>query len=102
METKTIRTHVILPVEIVAEIDRLAGPRKRSELIAELLTSALKSRRQLDALQELLAHGPFEWTIPGEDTSDAAAYISRVRREESEAAWAKGWGRYEDQSPDPA
>jgi len=48
-----VRTHVVLPKELVEAIDALAGPRKRSEYIAEALAAAvtekLRRARVLDA-----------------------------------------------------
>lgn len=43
--SEMVRTHVLLPKELVARIDEQVGPRRRSEFVAKAL------RRELDQLQ---------------------------------------------------
>lgn len=44
------RTNLILPDELVAEVDRIAGPRMRSAYVAE----AVEARLQRDRLKEVV------------------------------------------------
>jgi hypothetical protein len=46
-----MRTHVSLPRELIAEIDEIAGPRKRSEFIEEAVRQKLLNERQKRALR---------------------------------------------------
>jgi len=69
----SVRIHVILPEELVAEIDELVGPRRRSEFIAETLEAAVRRERFRDALARTagrldLSDYP-EWSTP-EKTAD--------------------------------
>jgi len=47
----SVRIHVILPEDLVAKIDELAGPRRRSEFIAETLEDYFVRQRQRGALE---------------------------------------------------
>lgn len=47
----TVRTNLLLPKEIVDEVDRYAGPRGRSRYVAE----ALSERLRRDRLREVVA-----------------------------------------------
>ncbi len=43
----TQRTHIVLPAELIKEIDALVGPRGRSAFIAETVRAELRKRRLL-------------------------------------------------------
>lgn len=43
-----VRTNLLLPEDLVAEVDRIAGPRNRSRYVAE----ALRARVRRDRLRE--------------------------------------------------
>lgn len=45
------RTHVIIPDDILEEIDRLVGPRKRSEFLTELAMDEIKRRKRIAAAE---------------------------------------------------
>src|SRR5258708_20587244 len=51
-KTLSRRAHVILPVELVADIDELVGKRGRSAFLTELARREIKFRRQRQALRE--------------------------------------------------
>jgi hypothetical protein len=78
--TKLVRTHVLLPSDIVEEIDRRAGPRRRSEYIAALLTEELKRRRRIELAESLVGSltgkGPPAW----ETSESASDWVSELRR----------------------
>lgn len=46
MQTKTMRTHVILPVQLVKEVDRLVGQRQRSVFIQNQIERGLQLKKQ--------------------------------------------------------
>jgi metal-responsive CopG/Arc/MetJ family transcriptional regulator len=45
-----VRTNLFLPRELVAEVDRVAGPRGRSRFVAEVLEQAVRRERQREAM----------------------------------------------------
>ncbi len=48
----TIRAHILLPEELVGQIDRLVGRRGRSRFLVLAATNELRRQRQLAALQK--------------------------------------------------
>lgn len=79
----THRAHLVLPTELIAEVDELVGARGRSAFVAEVLTAELRRRR----LQELFESGEPLWDVKDhpELKQGAAAWSRKVRRE-SDAA----------------
>ena len=79
----TTRTHVILPAEVVREIDALVGKRGRSAFLAEVARQEVTRRKLLAILDR---PGPV-WR--SEDHPElkhgAAAWVSKMRREEERA-----------------
>jgi metal-responsive CopG/Arc/MetJ family transcriptional regulator len=63
---KTVRINISLPNEVLEEISREVGPRKRSRFIAEAVERSLKEQRDRRLAAEYEA---------------AAAEISRINRE---------------------
>lgn len=51
MDTKTMRTHVILPVQLVKEVDSLVGQRQRSIFIQDQIERGLLLKKQHAALK---------------------------------------------------
>lgn len=72
-----MRVHITLDEDLVAELDRRVGPRRRSRFVAEAVRQALESVRRWDAIEDALAsisdHG-HEW-----DT-DPARWVHAQRR----------------------
>jgi hypothetical protein len=66
------RTHVIAPKELIEEVDRLVGPRRRSEFFAEAAAEKLKREKLLQTTRHVMklppAEGIPEWESP-ESTS---------------------------------
>ena len=63
-----MRTHLVLPDDLVKAIDELVGKRKRSQFIAEAARDRLRSERLLKVLRETagsldLSRHP-EWETP--------------------------------------
>jgi Arc/MetJ-type ribon-helix-helix transcriptional regulator len=83
------RVHVVLPQELMDEIDALVGARGRSRFIQETLESEMRRRRRVEAFQRVvgsIADGEIpEWETP-----------------ESTAAWIDGLRRGWDETSDPA
>jgi metal-responsive CopG/Arc/MetJ family transcriptional regulator len=52
MARETIRTHVVLPKELVEAIDRLVGQRKRSAFVTEAVAEKLQREQLGRALAE--------------------------------------------------
>jgi metal-responsive CopG/Arc/MetJ family transcriptional regulator len=46
----TVRTNLLLPKELVDEVDRYAGPRGRSRFVAEALAERLRRERLREAV----------------------------------------------------
>ena len=46
------RTHIVMPSELIEEVDRLVGKRKRSQFIADLTSRELVRQRQLAAIEK--------------------------------------------------
>jgi Arc/MetJ-type ribon-helix-helix transcriptional regulator len=89
------RTHVILPDDLLEEIDKLVGERKRSEFLSEAASKELKRRRLIEAAR--LAGGslihadtPPEWAT----SESTAEWVRSVRR------WPDPWISDQDEDND--
>ena len=71
------RAHVILPVDLVADIDKLVGKRGRSAFITELAQREIKLRRQREALSETA--GAWKAADHPELAQGAAAWVRQIR-----------------------
>jgi hypothetical protein len=69
--------HVALPVDVVADIDKLVGKRSRSAFLTELAQREIKIRRQRDALRETA--GAWKSEDHPELAQGAAAWIRQIR-----------------------
>ena len=86
-----VRTHVLLPRDLVARLDEAAGPRRRSEFVAEALRKELDRRRLVTlmdaAMNEAEERGddgdPPEWSTP----EGTLAWV-RAQRENGDDPWA--------------
>jgi metal-responsive CopG/Arc/MetJ family transcriptional regulator len=94
-----MRTHVLLPVDLVDEIDAVVGQRKRSRFIAEAVAEKLRRSRLESALDEL-ERTPAVLEVPGWETSESAAQWVAAQR--VDRAFLENWvgGRdVEDDDP---
>jgi len=73
---------VILPVEVVADIDRLVGKRGRSAFITEVARNEILRRKQRNALRK--AAGTWKDKDHPELKQGSAAWVSRMRTESEE------------------
>ncbi len=76
-KTLSRRAHVILQVELVADIDKLVGKRGRSAFLAELAQREIKLRRQREAPQETA--GAWKTEDHPELAQGAATWVRQIR-----------------------
>jgi hypothetical protein len=76
------RTHIVLPTDLVAEIDRRVGKRSRSRFLAQLAAMELKRMRQLEALRNAVGCWKDEDHPELKDGSEA--WVRQLRREAEE------------------
>jgi hypothetical protein len=75
----TVRTNLLLPKELVEEVDRFAGPRGRSRFVAEALAERIRRER----LREVVETTAGAWRDhPLFPTSEAVVEWVRARRAE--------------------
>jgi Arc/MetJ-type ribon-helix-helix transcriptional regulator len=73
------RTHITLPEDVRADLDRLVEKRRRSRFITEAVREALLIARQKEALRE--AAGAWKDKDHPELKRGAAAWVRKLRRE---------------------
>ena len=78
-----MRLHIALDDELVAELDRRAGPRRRSAFVAELIRRGLEDERRWDDVESALgklSDDIHDWDVdPGE-------WVRQQRRGDSRRA----------------
>ena len=75
-----MRMHIELDDEIVAEIDAIAGPRRRSAFVRESIQAAVDQRRRTRSIRNaagILRDSEHDWD------DDPAAWVSRQRSGDS-------------------
>jgi hypothetical protein len=75
----TMRTNLLLPKELVAEVDRYAGPRGRSRYVTEALEARLRGERLRDVTRSTAGAWRDHPAFP-----TAEAVVEWVRRRRSE------------------
>jgi metal-responsive CopG/Arc/MetJ family transcriptional regulator len=73
------RTHIILPEDLLAEIDGLVGQRGRSAFLAEVVRQEIQRRKLLAALRE--ARGCWKGEDHPELKDGSEAFVERLRAE---------------------
>jgi hypothetical protein len=73
---------VILPVEVVADIDKLVGKRGRSAFITEVARDEILRRKQRNALRK--SAGAWKDKDHPELKHGSAAWVNRMRAESEE------------------
>jgi len=96
----TQRAHIVLPNELVAEIDSLVGPRGRSAFLVETARAELRRRRLLAFLRS----GSPAWRAQDhpELANGSAAWIRRLRKESDARVSTPAPRRSEPARPKPA
>ena len=80
------RTHIVLPQELLADIDALVGQRKRSAFLAEVAAREVKRRRLIEFLERKTpAWNPADHPEI-EAAGGAAAWVRKLRREAEQAS----------------
>ena len=86
---QTIRTHVVFPKELVAEVDRLVGQRKRSAFVTEAVAEKVARERLGRALETtagILAGDAYpKWETP----EKVSAWVRELRAVDIEATERK-------------
>lgn len=81
-----MRTHLVIPDDVLAEIDELFGPRRRSKVVTNALRETIRRERLLRALE--LAEGSLkDDDIPGWETSESAYAWVRAGRQDRDDPW---------------
>lgn len=78
-----MRLHIVLDDELVAELDRRAGVRQRSALIAALIRRGLEDEQRWDEIEAALgtlSDQGHEWD------EDPASWVRRQRRDDARRA----------------
>jgi metal-responsive CopG/Arc/MetJ family transcriptional regulator len=87
-----MRTHVVLPEELVEEVDAHAGKRRRSQFVKDAIKEKLRRERLGEALQKTAGMLNLEQyphlATPGERT----AWVQRLRGVERDP-WLDAWYR---------
>lgn len=71
------RAHIVLPVDLVVEIDKIVGKRGRSAFLTELAQREIKIRRQREVLSETA--GAWKTEDHPELANGGAAWVEQIR-----------------------
>jgi metal-responsive CopG/Arc/MetJ family transcriptional regulator len=82
MHTETVRINVTLPKEVLESLNQIAGPRRRSRLIAESLREYMRQRKADELAKQL------------EEGYCATAALNIAMTKEFEASDLEGWDEY--------
>ena len=83
----TSRTHIVLPSDILRDIDTLVGKRGRSAFLAEIARQEVRRRRLLAFLDR--REPAWKSKDHPELKKGAAAWVSKMRKEEERARRAR-------------
>jgi hypothetical protein len=84
MSKDRLRAHVILPEDLLREVDDLVGPRKRSEFFVDAAREKV-ARERLRRAAHKLGGSLADEDIPGWESSQAAReWVRSMRRESDE------------------
>ncbi len=81
-KTVSRRAHVILPADLVADIDKLVGKRCRSAFLTEVASDEIQRRQQRNALRK--SAGAWKNEDHPELKDGAAAWVIKIRGESEE------------------
>jgi hypothetical protein len=83
MDLDLMRAHVIVPEELLSEVDDLVGPRRKSEFFVDAARERVAREKLLKAARKLggsLAHAD----IPGWETNESSSEWVRSIRQEND------------------
>lgn len=93
MAEAKMRTHVVLPKELVESVDELVGSRARSRFFAEAVQEKLAKARLAQAARRV-AGSLADVEVPGWETSKSAAdWVRAARREDETSRERRASGR---------
>ena len=75
----THRAHIVLPAELVAQIDEEVGPRGRSAFLTEVARAELQKRRLIATLEETLKDPIWKDEDHPELAEGADAWVRKLR-----------------------
>ncbi len=79
-DTRQRRAHIVMPAELVEEIDAQVGPRRRSRFVQEAVEEKLRRQRRIEAFDGVVGSLK-DVDIPGWETPEAAAqWVHDLRR----------------------
>jgi predicted transcriptional regulator len=78
-----VRTNLMLPEELVKEVDRIAGPRNRSRFFAEAAAARLKRERLRIAIRESAGIARAEDYPYWATSEDVVEWVRALRAEET-------------------
>ena len=95
MDKERMRAHVVMPRELVEEVDALVGHRRRSDFMTEAVREKVLRARRDKVLRETAgalaeADAP-DWSTP----EDVSAWV-RKSRDTDEAGFREAWREGED------
>lgn len=80
----TVRTNLLLPKELVDDVDHYAGPRGRSRYVAEALTERVRRDRLREVVQATAGALHREDYPHWRTSEDVVAWVRELRAEETE------------------
>ncbi len=84
MAKEMMRTHVLIPHELMSKVDRLVGQRRRSEFLAQALREKL-ARVELAEAARKAAGSLADVEIPSwESSEEAANWVRDLRNQDEE------------------
>ena len=84
------RAHVVMPQELIEEVDELVGPRRRSRFVQEAVEEKLRRLRRIRAYDDF-ADSLADADIPGWETSESTIEWVRAQR--------RGWSEASTEPP---
>jgi hypothetical protein len=78
-----VRTHFIAPKALIEKVDKLVGPRRRSEFLTEAVTEKLERENRIRAVRHALTL-PAVRDVPGWETPEAVSQWLRDIRADSD------------------
>jgi predicted transcriptional regulator len=90
-ESKRVPVNLSLPEDLVADLDEVAGPRRRSAFAEEALRRAIKREQWRVAIERTAGSLPMEHYPHWRTSEDVVAWVRMMRAEETDSG-----------EPDPA
>lgn len=88
MKTERLRAHVVIPEDLLKQVDELVGPRRRSEFFADAAREKV-NREKLSRAARSLGGSLADADIPGWESSEASRkWVRSLRRESDERTQA--------------